>query len=176
VAAIMNKRLAIGISWRNFLSHLNWSRNAKEYDYGVNADSLTAWEWGSSREDSVIQNDSAKRNLAGFSNRLPAVLHVGAAYYHGYLVLTGELVQGLENRLHATTTPELRLGAEGHYFKYVKPRIGIAFGGKRQLNSAIGIGFTTGGFQMDIAAGTWSGLLPAHGKGAGFAFGIRAGL
>jgi len=174
-AAIMSKQLVLGLSLRNFPSRLRWSTKAKEYDYGATADSLTASDWASSREDSVIQNNSAKRNIAGFSNRLPAVMHIGAAYYRGYLIITGELVQGLENRLHATTTPELRFGAEGHYFKYVKPRVGIGFGGKRKLNSTLGLGFTTGSFQLDLAAGTWSGFLPAQSKGVGFAFGVRLG-
>jgi len=172
-AALMSKKLILGMTLRNFPGTIKWSRKAKEYEYGVTTDSLTAWEWASSHEDSVIQNDSEKRNLAGFANRLPAVVHIGAAYYQGYLIITGELVQGLENRLHATTTPELRFGAEGHYFKYVKPRVGIGFGGKRKLNSTLGLGFTTRSFQLDLAAGTWSGFLPAQSKGVGFAFGMR---
>jgi len=175
-AAIMSKQLVVGLSLRNFPSQLKWSTKAKEYDYGVTADSLTAWDWTSSREDSVIQNHSAKRNIAGFSNHLPAVLHLGAAYYQGFVTVTGEWVQGLENRLHATTTPEFRLGAEGHFFKFIKPRLGLGFGGKRKMNSAIGLGLEFGSFQMDFAAGTWSGFLPAQSKGAGFAFGMRLEL
>jgi hypothetical protein len=171
-SALMNKKLIVGMTLRNFPGAIKWSRQAKEYDYGVTTDSLTAWEWASSHEDSVIQNDSEKRNIAGFTKRLPAVVHLGAAYYQGYLIVTGELVQGLENRLHATTTPELRFGAEGHYFKYVKPRVGIGFGGKRKLNSTLGLGFTTGHFQLDLAAGTWNGFLPTQGKGMGLAFGM----
>jgi hypothetical protein len=175
-AAIMSKKLIIGMSLRNFPSYLHWSKNTKAYHYGVTTDSLTAWEWASSHEDSVIQNNSEKRTIAGFSNRLPVVIHLGVAYYQGYLIVNGEIVQGLENRLNATTTPELRLGAEGHFLKYVQPRIGIGLGGKRQLSSAIGIGFTTGGFQLDVAAGTWNGIFPTQGKGGGFAFGMRVEL
>ena len=172
-AAIMSKKLIIGMSLRNFPGYIHWSKNAREYDYGVTTDSLTAWEWASSDADSVIKNNSEKRNIAGFSNRLPAVIHLGAAYYQGYVILSGELVQGLENFLNATTTPELRLGAEGHFLKYVKPRAGIGFGGKRKLNSALGIGFSTRHFHLDLAAGIWNGFFPAPGKGVGFAFGMR---
>jgi len=172
-SALMGKKLILGMTLRNFPGIIQWNRNAKEHHYGVTTDSLTAWEWASNHEDSVIQNDSEKKNITGFNNRLPAVVHLGAAYYQGYLIVTGELVQGLENRLHATTTPELRFGAEGHYFKYVKPRVGIGFGGKRKLNSTLGLGFTMGSFQLDLAAGTWSGFLPAQSKGVGFAFGMR---
>jgi len=175
-AAVVNKKFSLGLSLRNFPGFINWSTNAQENEYGVIADSLTAEQWASSHEDSVIQHDSEERVIAGFSQRLPMVVHVGAAYDQGQVLLSGEIVQGLDNRLNAATTPELRFGVEGRLFKFILPRAGLSLGGKRGASSAFGVGFTTGTFHADFAAGTWSGLLPAQGKGIGVAFGMRLEL
>ncbi len=176
-AAMVNERLSLGLSLRHALGFINWSRDAKEYRYGVAADSLTAVEWASAGADSVIRHHAKTRDLAaGFTQRLPAVIHIGAAYNQGRVLLSGELVQGLENRLSASTTPELRLGAEGHLLKYLLPRIGLSLGGKRRASSAIGLGLAVGSFQTDVAVGTWGGILPLQSKGLGFAFGMRIGI
>lgn len=176
-AAMVNDRLSLGLSLRHALGFIHWRRNAKEYKYGVAADSLTAVEWASAGADSVIQHHAKTRDLAaGFTQRLPAAIHIGASYNQGRVLLSGELVQGFENRLNASTTPELRLGAEAHFLKYLLPRLGLSLGGNRSASSAIGVGLVAGSFQADVAVGTWGGILPFQSKGLGFAFGMSVGL
>ncbi|MGH7454467.1 MAG: DUF5723 family protein, partial [bacterium] len=176
-AAVVNNRLSLGFSLRHALGFMHWSHDAKEYRYGVAADSLTAVEWASAGADSVIQHHAKTRDLAaGFTQRLPAVIHIGAAYNQGRVLLSGELVQGIENRLNASTTPELRLGAEARFLKYLRPRLGLSLGGKRRASSAIGVGLVAGSFQADVAVGTWGGILPLQSQGLGFAFGMKVGL
>jgi hypothetical protein len=176
-AAIITERLSLGLSLRHALGFINWRRDAKEYRYGVTADSLTAVEWASAGADSVIQHHDERRDLAaGFTQRLPAVVHIGAAYNHGPVLLSSELVQGFEDRPSASTTPELRLGAEARFLKYLRPRLGLSLGGKRRAGSALGVGLAAGAFQADFAVGTWGEILPLQSKGLGFAFGMRVGI
>ncbi|MDZ7290966.1 MAG: DUF5723 family protein [candidate division KSB1 bacterium] len=176
VASIVNKNLSLGLTLRNFPAIIHWGSGTKENAYGVTADSLTAAQLASTNEDSVIQQHSRERGIAGFFNSLPVVIHLRAVYQQGQMLLSGELVQGFENHLNASTTPELRMGMEGYFIDYLLPRFGFSLGGKCGIRVALGLGFTTGSFRADIAAGTWGGLLPAHSKGIGFAFGMNMRL
>jgi hypothetical protein len=104
---------------------------------------------------------------------LPAVIHLGMVYNWGSrLFLTTDLIQGLQNRLGTSTIPELRFGLEARFAKKILPRLGLSLGGNRRTSSAIGLGFRAGAFHFDMAAGIWSGLFLADGKGLEFAIGM----
>jgi hypothetical protein len=92
------------------------------------------------------------------------------------MLFTGELVQGLQKGPGSSATPELRFGVEERLTKSLLPRFGVKIGGRHGISTAIGLGFHAREFQLDIAAGTWGGILPASSKGVGFALGMRVGL
>jgi hypothetical protein len=171
--AAITKNLLVGLALHNLHGVVRWNRGANEYEYGVHANSLTADELSSAERDSVIQSHEKKRPLEAFSTRLPAVLHLGAAYnWGGRIYVAADLVQGSQNRLGISTTPELRVGVEGRFAKAVLPRLGVSLGGNRGLSSTMGVGFRTGAFHLNMAAGTWSGVSFANGKGIGLALGM----
>lgn len=175
-AATVNNRLAVGLTLRNVISNVNWNRKVKEYTVGITTDSLTTEVLATTDADSLISDYSEEREAEAFQRRLPTVLHLGATYNWGRLILTGDFIQMLSNPLNMSATPELRFGMELRLLRFLPLRAGAGLGGQRGTSSAVGFGFDFGGLDLDFAAGTWGGFFPKQGRGLGAAFGIRAGL
>jgi hypothetical protein len=176
VAAMLNDKITVGLTLRNWLSSVKWKKDVKIREYGVTADSLTVEAIDESSADSLVDDYDRETDGGSFSKSLPAELRLGGAYRSGKLLLTGDYVQGFKNRPGVSTTPQFAFGAEYRLIGFLPLRAGFALGGRGGVSSGAGFGLRIGTFEMNFAAGSWGALLPRSAGGVGVAFGIKVGI
>ncbi|MDH3892046.1 MAG: DUF5723 family protein [candidate division Zixibacteria bacterium] len=161
----LNRDYTVGLSIKNFLSNISWSGDAEEHGYLFSFDTMTA---DNMDEDYVVSEDYTKE-IAGFSNKLPATMTIGIANVSGQLLWAVDWQQGFHTGNGASTKPRLAAGLEWNKFSVLPLRTGFAVGGNKGSVFSVGSGLHLGAFRLDFAAQTGSSFSPYSTRGLNFA-------
>lgn len=159
-----------GVSIKNALGSIRWSRDTREHGYIFSFDTMTV---DNMQEDHIISEDYT-RDIGPFSTGLPAVMNVGLARISEPVIWVVNWEQGLERAVNGTTNPRFSIGVQWSCFKCLPLRGGFATGGRQSTNFTLGSGISLGAFYLDAATVTATSYSPNSSKGISLA--ISTGL
>ena len=152
----------------NLISTISWSNENKLNTYVFNSTDATL-ENSDEDGDTTYTSEDYEEDIGSFSSSLAPQLALGASTNYKSFLLSFDLKQGFKNLGNVSTTPELSLGCEAHYFSFLPLRLGFSLGGSDGTQGAVGFGLNLGGFKFDFAYLASGSLLPFGGKGLGLA-------
>jgi len=141
------------------IGSIRWDKNAFESTGGGLVDVSGIYgAMGDTLKNAVKGSTKA---LTSFKTTLPTALRLGAEmdakqfkffkFIPGKLLLAFDYTQGLNNSLGNTTIPRFSLGAEYRVIRFIPIRTGLAVGGGDGVHWALGTGFNSHYFSLDIA-------------------------
>lgn len=141
------------------LGSIKWDRNVFESAGGrsVNVTGIL-----DDMEDTLKNAVKGTTNPgAPFKTSLPATLRLGATmdtkefpffkFIPGRMLLAFDYTQGLNKSLGNTTIPRFSLGIEYRVIRFIPIRTGLAVGGGDKVRWALGTGFNSHYFSLDLA-------------------------
>jgi hypothetical protein len=164
-AVKLSRTYTAGVSFKNFLSHISWSKQCEEHGYLFSFDNATVDNWD---EDEVVSEDYTI-DLDGFTSNLPSVMNIGFAKTGGRLLWSLAWEQGFRRAAGSSTTPRLSAGIEWPLLSILPLRTGFSTGGNNQTAFALGAGLRLGSLHIDIATITGASLSPSSAKGTNLA-------
>ncbi|MFQ5608234.1 MAG: DUF5723 family protein, partial [Candidatus Zixiibacteriota bacterium] len=168
----LNENYTLGLSLRNLLSAVSWSKNAEERGFMFSFDTVSV---SSISNDSIFVTSDFTNAISGFSSDLPSALTVGLARTTGRLLWALDWEQGFSRNPGASTTPQLTAGVEYAALPYLPLRAGLGLGGRHGTQLAFGGGVELSAFRLDLAVLTsGTALTSSASKGARFA--VSTGL
>jgi hypothetical protein len=141
------------------IGSITWDKNVYESIGGGQIDVNGIY---GAMEDS-LRNAAKGSTLKGssFKTSLPTTLRFGAAmdakqfaffkFIPGKLLLAFDYTQGLNNSLGNTTIPRFSLGIEYRVIRFIPIRTGLSVGGGEGFRWALGTGFNSHYFSLDLA-------------------------
>jgi len=172
-AADLGKRWYASLVWQNVVGSVKWTRETKEWEYRVVADTLTAESASGVDADSLIHTYETTRPIASFRTGIPSKLRLGLARTGRRLVLAFDVAQDLRQDATFHQGPRFSLGVELKPIGLLPLRAGLATGGRAGTTSSFGFGLHFWTLRFDAAVVNYGGLSAGKGKGLGFAFGVK---
>ncbi len=150
--------LRVALSFTD-LGSITWDKNVFESAGGGSANVTgILGDMGDTLKNAM---KGTTRPGASFKTSLPATLRLGAMmdtkefpffkFIPGRLLLAFDYTQGLNESLGNTTTPRFSLGVEYRLIRFIPIRTGLAVGGGEGVHWALGTGFNSQSFSLDIA-------------------------
>jgi len=164
------------------IGSITWDKNVFESAGGGHVDVSGI----SGAMGDTLKNAVKGSTLAGtsFKTNLPTTLRLGAVmdtkqfpffkFIPGKLLLAFDYTQGLNNSLGNTTIPRFSLGVEYRLIRFIPIRTGLAVGGGEGTHWALGTGFNSHYFSLDIATENFGMfLIPKSFQMVSFSFGMK---
>ncbi len=165
---------SFGLSLRNPLSQLSWTRETEEHTERAWADTLTLEDLEGEESADLVDTESSSRSIDSFSGRLPGELTIAAARDWRGFRCEADLRQGFRSRLGSSTTPRLAVGVSCRPWRAVEGRAGLAVGGTDGPMVAAGLGLTLWRIRWDLGVATRRGVdfTSPRGVEAGLSLGL----
>lgn len=174
-AAQIGKKWTLSCALANVLGSVPWSEAESEVGY-FRGDTLSVLDIAEEDDEEDLLEDSTwtRKNLPGFSARLPVILRCGVAYKEGPVLMTADYVQGFQDGPFISTKPRFSIGTEWRGVSWLPLRMGFVMGGRIGLGSSFGIGIRPGGFVLDI--GVMNRGFISSGNSKGFIVAVELGM
>jgi hypothetical protein len=165
------------------IGSITWDKNIFESAGGGRVDvSGVSGAMGDTLKNAV---KGTTQQGASFKNTLPTTLRLGVVmdakkspffkFVPGKLLLAFDYTQGLNKSLGNTTIPRFSLGIESRIIRFVPIRTGLAIGGGDGVRWALGTGFNSHYFSLDIATENFGMFfIPKSFQMASVSIGIKA--
>ncbi len=109
----LNNSYTAGLSIKNLVSSINWTKSPEEHGYIFNFDTVTI---DNIDQDFVVSDDYSKP-LASFTTSLPSVMVTGIAKTSGELLWAIDWEQGFSLTAGSSSKPRISAGLEWNKFK-----------------------------------------------------------
>lgn len=167
--------LSVGLA--NVMGSIPWSNEVKMEVGYIQGDSLSVIDISEDDDDEDgLQDSTWTVEMASFSEKLPTILRIGAAFEEGPVLLTADYCQGFQNSAFANTKPRFAVGTEWRGVSWLPLRMGVIVGGRIGFGTSFGFGFRPGGFVLDIGVMNRGFISPKNSKGLVVALEMGVGL
>ena len=158
----------VGLAVSNVSSRLTWDREVERRVWSARGDSLTA---SSEDMDAHITESDTTYAAAAYARTLPSIVRLGASSVLGSFLVACDVSRGVEKRAGVSDKLALDMGVEWRLLSWLRPRIGLGFGGEVRRGAA-GLGIKLGPVRWDLAAANRGQLVPEDTKGLAVASGL----
>lgn len=172
-AADLGKTWYVSLAWQNAVGGVRWTKETKEYEYRVTADSVTAEDASGVDADSLFHTVDSERPIESFRSGLPSKLRLGVARTGKGITLAFEIAQRIRQNEVFRNGPRVAFGLELKPIGLLPLRAGLATGGRAGTTSSLGVGLHLWTLRFDAAVVNYGGISPGSGKGLGLAAGVK---
>lgn len=158
-----------GFAVSNLNSNITWNDNPERHHFMVLGDSLSA---ATENIDDRITDADTTYSIGSYETSLPKVMRFGASNTWRYLDYAVDLVKGFDNQPGASDNLALNLGTQWNLTGWLKPRLGLGFGGLYGRHAAIGMGIHAGPVHLDWALANRGRIFPGDAKGLAVGIGL----
>ncbi len=157
-----------GLAMSNAASRIEWDRDVERTTWRATADSLSLAT--DDPADRIIDEETVEA-AAPYARSLPSTVRFGASNALGPLLLAVDVVKPLDGRAGAGRRFELNTGLEWRLGGWLRPRLGLGFGGDVD-RAAAGLGVMLGPLCWDLAVANRGAFIPDDTKGLAAASGV----
>jgi len=159
----------IGIMFKNAISKMNWTTKPEEFEAHFFTERGITIENASDEDslDSILKTSDETREIASFSNSLPAQMRFGIAKKMQSFLVAMDYHQGFARRPGISTKPYVALSTEWQGIGFFPLRLGLGFGGDHGILMATGFGFKLGFFRLDYGISFLGSIRPSGANSLG---------
>ena len=158
----------LGLAVSNAASRIEWDRDVERTTWRASVDSLAM---DTDEPADRVVDEKTVAAAAPYARSLPTTVRLGASNTLGPLLLAVDAVKPLDGRAGAGRRVELNLGVEWRPCGWLRPRLGLGFGGDVD-RSAAGLGVALGPLCWDLAVANRGAFIPDDTKGLAAASGV----
>jgi len=161
-----------GLMWEGLLGSMTWDRGVEHHLWTADAEEILLG--ADDLDEAVVDSDSTWAGQA-YSGTLPQTLRLGLLRDWKQLSFAMETELPIRRLQGSDSGAGFMLGGEWRARSWLRPRIGLGFGGALE-GAVAGLGLHLGFFHADFYAGVKGGHLPGAAQGLSLGSAISMGF
>jgi len=158
-----------GMALSNMSSNITWDEETERHEFTVAFDSLSS---ATEDIDEAVADNDTTYAIGSYDTKLPKVLRIGASNVWRDFTYGIDLEMGLDDEPGSAKKTALNMGCEWQAFGWLRPRLGMGFGGRYSGHSSIGLGIYLGPLHIDWAVANRGRIMPGDTKGLATGLGV----